>query len=53
MCTVGGTGRGELLAFCVDVGHCVADRKDFFGGFVGNVNAELFFEGHDQLDQVE
>ena len=43
----------NLLAVGVDVGQGIANGEDFFGNFIGNVNAEFFFEGHNQLDQVE
>src|SRR5271165_1211554 len=32
---------------------CVADSDDRFGLIVGNLDAKLFFEGHDQFDGVE
>src|SRR6478735_7406880 len=40
-----------LMLFNVLVG--VADRVDLLGRIVGNLDAELFLEGHHQLDDVE
>src|SRR5690606_39857830 len=40
-----------LVLFDVLVG--VADRVDLLGRVVGNLDAELFLEGHHQLDDVE
>jgi hypothetical protein len=52
-----GMGRraSALLALGVflDVIHGVFNRGDFFGVFVWNFNAEIFFKGHYQLDGVE
>jgi len=31
----------------------IADSLDLLGGVIGNLDAELFFECHDQLDRVE
>ena len=33
--------------------HGVADGLDVLGGVVGDLDVELFLEGHDQLDVVE
>src|SRR5271170_7550438 len=52
-----GMGRraSALLALGVflDVIHGVFHRGDFFGVFVWNFNAEIFFKSHYQLDGVE
>src|ERR1700733_2367268 len=52
-----GMGRraSALLALGVflDVIHGVFNRGDFFGVFIRNFNAEIFFKGHYQLDGVE
>src|SRR6185312_8326741 len=37
----------------IDVFDRVADRHNGFGGIIGNLDAELFFERHHQLDGVE
>jgi hypothetical protein len=31
----------------------VANRQNGFGGIVGDLAAELLFEGHDELDRIE
>ena len=45
----------NLLRFgaVVDVLHGVFDATDFFGLFVRDLEAELLFERHDQLDCIE
>src|SRR5256885_12577295 len=43
---------GCLGAF-LDVVDCVFDFADFLGLVVGDLNAELLLEGHDQLDLIE
>ncbi len=40
-----------LLAF--DIVDRVLDGRDLLGGIVGNLDAKLFLEGHDQFDDVE
>src|SRR5690606_6782741 len=42
------SGRGLL-----DILHRVPDRQDRLGRIVGDFDAELFLEGHDQLNGVE
>src|SRR5271170_6853831 len=52
-----GMGRraSSLLALGVflDVIHGVFNRSDFFGVFIWNFNAEIFFKSHYQLDGIE
>jgi hypothetical protein len=50
-----GTGGRKALAFLVlaDVRDRVADGGDLLGRIVGDLDAELFLEGHHQLDDVE
>src|SRR6185312_14329945 len=45
-------GRKSGVGF-VDILDRVADRHDGFRRVVGNLDAEFFFERHDQLDGVE
>ena len=45
--------RGRLLLLVFDVGDGVADSADLFGVFVGDFQFEGFFEGHDQLHDVQ
>ena len=37
----------------LDEAHGVANRLDGFGGVIGDLDPELFLEGHNQLDGVE
>src|SRR5581483_4672138 len=48
-----GTASRLLSFMLIDVVVRVAHALNFFGVFVGNFYAELFFETHDQLDRVE
>src|SRR5687767_3968381 len=48
----GGGSRGSGLVL-IDIGDGVVDGSDLLGRVVGNLDAELFLEGHDQFDDVE
>src|SRR5690606_31547307 len=46
--------KGRLLAaLALDIADGVADGANFLGVFIGDFDAEFFFEGHDELDDVE
>src|SRR5690349_18012887 len=49
------TAQLLLAAFrvCVDVVDGILDRLDLLGFFVGNLDVEGLFEGHDEFDGVE
>src|SRR5215471_12016408 len=46
-----GGGRGS--AVLLDERDGVLDGQDLFRRVVGNFAAELFFEGHDELDRIK
>ncbi len=48
-----GMPRRRLLLLIFDVGDGVADRGDLFGVFVGDLQFESFFEGHDEFHDVQ
>src|SRR5688500_79905 len=43
----------RLVAVLLDVVHGLADARDLLRVLVGDLDAELLLEGHDQLDGVE
>src|SRR3989338_5721747 len=45
--------RGPQLEFLVDVFNGLLNGQDLLGVLVRNLDPELLFEGHDQLDGVE
>src|SRR5262245_9882522 len=45
--------RRSGLGVALDEADGVADRLDLLGGVVGNLDAELFLEGHHEFDRVE
>src|SRR4051794_7521616 len=45
--------RTRSALVLVDILDRVANRRDFLGGIVGDLDAELFLERHHQLDDVE
>src|SRR5687767_6992918 len=48
-----GPRSGSLAAVRLDVVEDVLERHDLLGFFVRDVDLELFFESHDQLDGIE
>ena len=48
---VGPQGAGSTVVF--DVANDVAYGLKFFGFFIGDFDAEFFFECHDEFDGVE
>ena len=46
----GAYGGAALL---LEVTDCIADRLQLLGILIGNFNAELFLEGHDELDGIQ
>lgn len=48
------TRRGSwLVGVLVDVVYRLADRGEFLGVFVADLEAKLLLQRHDQLDQIE
>ena len=43
----------KLLLGVFDVLDDIADTLEFFGLFIGHFDAELLFQGHDELDGIE
>src|SRR4051794_23232344 len=48
-----GSKRTRSALVLIDIFDRVADGRDLFRGIVRNLDAELFLEGHDQLDDVQ
>jgi hypothetical protein len=45
--------EGGLLGFCSDEIEGLTDGRDAFQFFFRHLDAEFFFESHDELDKVE